>query len=181
MICIRCKMVVRYELEKLGINLLVVRAGQVEILEPISKQQLASFKQALIEADLELVDTRKNVLIEKIVNVISEMIDHPVLAVKNNFSYYLSKKLNRDYTYMANVFSESQGITLEHFVIENKIRKVKQLICHNDLNLTEISRQLNYSSVAHLSTQFKKVTGVTPSHFKLLAGNNMLQSQMCEL
>lgn len=181
MVCLRCQMIVKYELEKLNINLMLVEAGRVEILEPISIQQIASFKIALINADLELVDTRKNVLIDKIINAISEMINYSDGALKINFSYYLSEKLNLDYTYMANMFSDNQGTTIEQFIIMRKIQKVKQLICHNDLNFTEISWKLHYSSVAHLSTQFKKVTGITPSQYKHICCNSLLRQQMWEL
>ena len=181
MICLRCQMVVRYELEKLGIKLMVVRPGSVEILETISSQQLADFKLALIKADLELVDNRKNLLIEKIINVIGEMINNTDGALKVNFSHYLSKKLNLDYTYMANMFSQNQGITIEHFIIEHRIERAKQLICFKDLNLTQISWQLQYSSVAHLSAQFKKITGITPSQYKNIDCNSPSRSQMCEL
>ncbi|WP_255563539.1 helix-turn-helix domain-containing protein [Mucilaginibacter rivuli] len=152
-----------------------VEAGRVEIFEEMSVKQLELFKLALKEADLELVDNRKNILIDKIINVICEMINHSEVVIKTNFSYHLSKKLNLDYTYMANVFSETQGITIEQFIIQNRIQKVKQLICHNDLNLTEISWQLHFSSVAHLSTQFKKVTGITPSQYKHIDCNKPLR------
>lgn len=174
-------MVVRHELEKLGINLMVVRSGQVEILEPISILQIENFKLALLKADLELVENPKNLLIDKIINVITEMINYSDNAFKVNFSYYLSKKLNLDYTYMANMFSENQGITIEQFIIQHRIEKVKQLICSNDLNLTQISWKLHYSSVAHLSTQFKKITGITPSQYKNTERNTGLRAVMCEL
>ncbi|MBC7398308.1 MAG: helix-turn-helix transcriptional regulator, partial [Mucilaginibacter sp.] len=120
-------------------------------------------------------------LIERIKTIVLDMIDNSDYPLKNNFSFHLSQKLNLDYTYLANVFSAMQGITLEHFIIVNKIRRVKELICAKDLNLTEISRKLNYSSVAHLSTQFKKVTGVTPSHFKYIKFAGTLLPAMCEL
>lgn len=181
MVCVRCQMVVRYELEKLGIKLMTVEVGKVEILEEMSVEQMTLFKLALKAADLELVDNRKNILIDKIVNAISEMINHSEVIIKTSFSHYLSKKLNRDYTYMANVFSETQGITIEQFIIQHRIQRVKQLICHNDLNLTEISWQLHFSSVAHLSTQFKKVTGITPSQYKHIDCNSPLRPEMCEL
>ncbi|MEO6521386.1 MAG: AraC family transcriptional regulator [Mucilaginibacter sp.] len=167
-------MVVKYELEKLGINLMTIEAGMVTILEAMSAQQLVSFKLALINADLELVDSRKNMLVDKIINVISEMINGTDHVLKINFSNHLSKKLNLDYTYMANVFSEHQGTTIEQYIIQHRILRVKQLICHNDLNLTEISWKLNYSSVAHLSTQFKKVTGITPSQYKHIDCNSRI-------
>lgn len=181
MSCLSCHIVVKYELERLGINLMVVKSGQVEILEPISVLQIENFKLALLKADLELVENPKSLLINKIINVIAEMINNSDSAFKVNFSYYLSKKLNLDYTYMANMFSESQGITIEHFVIRQRIEKVKQLICSNDLNLTQISYKLHYSSVAHLSTQFKKITGITPSQYKHIERNAGLRAVMCEL
>ena len=166
MVCLRCQMVVRYELEKLGIKLMEVAPGRVEILEAISPQQLADFKLALINAELEVIESTKSILTDKIIGVINDMINCSKDALKINFSYYLSKKLNLDYTYMANVFSENQGITIEHFIIQARIERVKQLICFEELNLTQISWQLHFSSVAHLSTQFKKITGITPSQYK---------------
>lgn len=181
MSCLSCQMVVKYELEKLGINLMVVRSGQVEILEPISILQIENFKLALLKADLELVENPRSLLIDKIINVITDMINYSDSAFKVNFSYYLSRKLNLDYTYMANIFSESQGTTIEQFIIQHKIEKVKQLICSNDLNLTQISWKLHYSSVAHLSTQFKKVTGITPSQYKHIDRKGTLRPAMCEL
>ncbi len=174
-------MVVRYELEKLGLNNTLIKAGQVEILEPVSVEQISKLKLALYKAGLELIDNRKHILIERIKTAVLEMLDYSETALKTNFSYHLSKKLDLDYTYLANVFSESQGITIEHYVISNRIRKVKELICYKELNLTEISWKLNYSSVAHLSTQFKKVTGITPSRFKHIECNSSSPSSMCEL
>ncbi len=181
MVCISCQMVVKYELEKLDLNATLIEAGRVEILEPISVEQIDKLKTALYKAGLELTDNRKHILIEKIKAIVLEMLDYSGAALKTNFSYYLSKKLSLDYTYLANTFSEDQGITIEHYIISNKIRKVKELISYNELNLTEISWKLNYSSVAHLSTQFKKVTGITPSRFKHIECNTSLPSSMCEL
>jgi YesN/AraC family two-component response regulator len=181
MVCVSCQMVVRYELEKLGLTDTAIKAGQVDIFEPISIEQIGNLKTALDKAGLELIDNRKDILIEKIKAVVLEMLDYSGAALKTNFSYYLSKKLNLDYTYLANTFSEGQGITIEHYIISNKIRKVKELISYNELSLTEISWKLNYSSVAHLSTQFKKVTGLTPSRFKHIECNTPLPSSMCEL
>jgi YesN/AraC family two-component response regulator len=180
MVCIRCQMVVRYELEKLGLYCASVEAGKVEIIGDVSADQINKFKIALLIAGLELITDKKNILIEKIKSVISEMLIYSELALKTNFSDYLSKRLNLDYTYLANTFSENQGITIEHYIITNKIQRVKELICYKDLNLTEISWKLHYSSVAHLSTQFKKVTGVTPSYFKHKC-NSAVPAEMCEL
>lgn len=181
MVCLRCRMVVKSELEKLGLYCISVEPGQVEVLGPLSDNQLRNFKVALLNAGLELIEDRKNILIERIKTTILAMIDDSEHPLKTNFSFYLSEVLNRDYTYLANVFSAVQGITIEHFIIANKIRRVKELICDKQLNLTEISWKLNYSSVAHLSTQFKKVTGVTPSHFKYIERADTLLPAMCEL
>jgi AraC-like DNA-binding protein len=180
MACLSCQIVVRYELEKIGITHIVISSGHVEILEPISSQQIENFKIGLLKAELELVENPKSVLVDKIAHVITEMINSDS-AFKVNFSYYLSKKLNLDYTYMANIFSESQGITIEQFIIQHKIDKVKQLICFHDLTLTQISLKLHYSSVAHLSTQFKKITGITPSEYKHVDCNHHSHVAMCEL
>jgi AraC-like DNA-binding protein len=174
-------MVVKSELEKLGLYCISVEAGQVEVLGPLSVDQMQNFKIALLHAGLELIEDRKNILIERIKTTILAMIDDSEHPLKTNFSFYLSEMLNLDYTYLANVFSAMQGITIEHFIIANKIRRVKELICGKELNLTEISWKLNYSSVAHLSTQFKKVTGVTPSHFKYIECADTLLPAMCEL
>ena len=156
------------ELEKLSVSCLSIEPGRVETTQPISVMQMKYLKIALNKAGLELMDDKKNILIERIKTVILDMINYSEHPLKINFSDFLSHKLNLDYTYLANVFSENQGVTIEQYVIANKIRRVKELICDNDLNLTQISWKLHYSSVAHLSTQFKKVTGITPSHFKHL-------------
>ncbi|GAA4104854.1 AraC family transcriptional regulator [Mucilaginibacter panaciglaebae] len=174
-------MVVKSELEKLGMYCITVETGQVEVLGNLSDHQLRYFKAALLNAGLELIEDRKKILIERIKAIVLDMIDNSDYPLKTNFSLYLSEMLNLDYTYLANVFSAMQGITVEHFIIANKIRRVKELICAKELNLTEISWKLNYSSVAHLSTQFKKVTGVTPSHFKYIECAGTLLPAMCEL
>nr|WP_299499932.1 AraC family transcriptional regulator [Mucilaginibacter sp.] len=181
MICLSCQIVVKHEFEKLGLFCTSVEIGQVETMGPISVDQLKNIKTALLNAGLELLEDRKSILIEKIKNVILEMIDDSDHPLKTNFSYYLSKSLNLDYTYLANVFSEMEDTTIERFIIANKIKRVKELIAYKELSLTEISWKLNYSSVAHLSTQFKKVTGVTPSHFKYVECASPLLSAMCEL
>ncbi len=168
MLCTRCIMIVELELKKLNLQYTSISLGKVEIAGGISPEQIEQIKIALLQSGLELIDGKKSILIEKIKNVISEMLDHPEAPLKTNFSDYLSSKLNYDYTYLANIFSEDQGTTIEHFIIVSKIQRVKDLMYSNEFNLTEISWKLNYSSVAHLSTQFKKVTGVTPSKFKTL-------------
>jgi YesN/AraC family two-component response regulator len=168
MVCIRCKMVVKEELTKLGLHVTTVELGEAEILETISTEQHDQFKTALLKSGLELMDDKKSVLIQKIKNVIIELVHYTEEPLNVNFSDYLSKKLDYDYTYLANLFSEVQGITIEKFIISHKIERVKELLVYNELNLTEIAYLMHYSSVAHLSTQFKKVTGLTPSHFKQL-------------
>ena len=174
-------MVVKNELEKVGLVCISVEEGIAETEGPISAEQMGKIKIALLNAGLELMDDKKNILIERIKHVILDMINYSDHPLKTNFSHYLSQQLNLDYTYLANIFSEVQGSTIEHYIIVNKIRRVKELICYKELNLTEISWKLHYSSVAHLSTQFKKVTGVTPSHFKYIDCNSVPPSKMCEL
>ncbi|MEO6630076.1 MAG: AraC family transcriptional regulator [Mucilaginibacter sp.] len=181
MVCLRCRMVVKSELEKIGAYCISVEVGKVETLSPLSIEQMKSFKTALFNAGLELTDGKKNILTEKIKTVILDMVNYSDQQLKTNFSDYLSSKLNLDYTYLANIFSEVEGTTVEHFIIMAKIRRVKELICDNELTLTEISWKLHYSSVAHLSTQFKKVTGITPSHYKYMDCNSAVRSEMCEL
>lgn len=166
MVSIRCKLAVKAILKKLGLHFIVVDLGEVEIMETISVEQRDLLAAALHESGLELMDDRKAVLIEKIKNVIIEMVHYSDEMIKMNFSDYLSSKLNHDYTYMANLFSEVQGTTIEHFIISHKVERIKELIIYDELNITEIAWKLNYSSVAHLSNQFKKVTGLSPSHFK---------------
>jgi AraC-like DNA-binding protein len=168
MVCIRCKMVVKEVLTKLGLHYTSVELGEAEVLENISSEQHEQIKTALLKSGLELMDDKKSVLIQKIKNVIIELVHYSEEPLVINFSEYLSRKLNHDYTYLANLFSEVQGITIEKFLITHKIERVKELLVYNEMNLTEIAYHLHYSSVAHLSAQFKKVTGLTPSHFKKL-------------
>lgn len=155
-------------LKKLGLHCVNVDLGEIEILETISAAQREQLKMELQKSGLELMDDKKAILIEKIKNVIVEMVHYTEEPLKTNFSDFLAEKLQYDYTYLSNLFSEVVGTTIEHFIIAHKIERVKELIVYDELNLTEISYLLNYSSVAHLSNQFKKVTGLTPSHFKKL-------------
>jgi AraC-like DNA-binding protein len=166
MVSTRCKMVVKEELTKLGLHFIVVDLGEVDIMEDITSSQREQLKSVLLCSGLELMDDKRAVLIEKIKNAIIEKVHHTEEIARINFSDYLSQKLNYDYTYLANLFSEIQGTTIEQFVICHKIERIKELIIYGDLNITEIAYKMNYSSVAHLSNQFKKVTGLTPSHFK---------------
>lgn len=166
MVSNRCKMAVKEELKKLGLHFIVVDLGEVDIMEDISIEKREELKSALASSGLELMDDKRSMLIEKIKNIIIDMIHHSDELIRVNYSDYLSEKLNHDYTYLANLFSEVQGTTIEHFIISHKIERIKELIIYNELNITEIAFKMNYSSVAHLSNQFKKVTGLSPSHFK---------------
>jgi AraC-like DNA-binding protein len=168
MVSNRCKTAVKEELKKLRLHFIVVDLGEVEIMEDISVEQREQLNKALLITGLELMDDKRAILIEKIKNVIIEMIHHTDEIIKTNFSDFLSEKLNHDYTYLANLFSEVQGTTIEKFIISHKIERIKELIIYDELTITEIAWKMNYSSVAHLSNQFKKVTGLSPSHFKQL-------------
>ena len=168
MVCIRCKMVVKDELTKLGLHYTSVELGEAEIQENISAGLHDQIKAALLKSGLELMDDKKSILIQKIKNVIIELVHYSEEPLTIKFSEYLSQKLNHDYTYLANLFSEVQGTTIEKFLITHKIERVKELLVYDELNLTEISYRMHYSSVAHLSAQFRKVTGLTPTHFKQL-------------
>jgi AraC-like DNA-binding protein len=168
MVCIRCKMVVKEELKNLGLTYVIVELGEVEILETMLAEQRTLFKEALLKSGLELMDDKRSMLIEKIKNVITEMIHYTEEVPRINFSNFLADKLQYDYTYLANLFSEVEGTTIEHHIIAHKIERVKELLVYDELSLTEIAYKLHYSSVAHLSNQFKKVTGLTTSHFKQL-------------
>ena len=164
----RCKIMVKEALKKLGLHYIMVDLGEVEIMENLSVEKREQLKSALVNAGLELMDDRRSVLIEKIKNVIVEMVHYTDELPKTNFSDFISKKLSHDYTYLANLFSEVQGTTIEQFIILHKTERIKELIIYGELNITEIANKMNYSSVAHLSTQFKKVTGLSPTHFKQL-------------
>jgi AraC-like DNA-binding protein len=168
MVSSRCKTAVKEELRKMKLHFLVVDLGEVEIMEELSAEQWEELKRALKSIELELMDDKRAVLIERIKGAIIEMVHHTEEAIKINFSDFLSEKLNHNYTYLANLFSEIQGTTIEQFLISHKVERIKELIIYDELNITEIAWKMNYSSVAHLSNQFKKVTGLSPSHFKQL-------------
>ena len=159
---------VKLELEKLGLSYTSIELGMVEIKENITDELKKALKSNLAISGLELMDDKKSILIDRIKNVIIEMIHYSESIPKVNYSEYISEKLGYDYTYLSNIFSEVKGITIQHFIIKHKIEKAKELILYDELNLTEISYRLHYSSVAHLSNQFKKVTGHTPSYYKKL-------------
>ena len=168
MVSQRCKMVVKTELRLLGLHFVVVDLGEIEIMETLTEDQRILLKNALLISGFELMDDKKAILIERIKTTIINLIHNYDGEMRMKFSNYLSEKLVHDYTYMSNLFSEVQGITIEQFLISHKVERVKELIMYDELNITEIAWKMNYSSVAHLSNQFKKVTGLSPSHFKQL-------------
>lgn len=168
MVSLRCKLLVQQELDKLGLHYLIIELGNVEILENITEDQRRQLKSNLNLSGLELLDDKRSILIERIKNVIIEMIHYADELPNVKYSEYISQKLDYDYTYLANVFSEVKGITIQEFIIAHKVEKVKELLFYDNLSLTEIAFQVKYSSVAHLSNQFKKNTGLTPSFYRKL-------------
>jgi AraC-like DNA-binding protein len=161
-------MVVKSELKKLGLHYTTVDLGEAETLEDITPSQMALLDKCLRKTGLELMDDQKSILVEKIKAIIIELVHYNDDQIKINLSEYLSEKLNHSYSFLANLFSEVKGTTIENFFLAHKIEKVKELLVYDELSLTEIAYRLHYSSVAHLSNQFKKMTGLTPSHFKNL-------------
>jgi AraC-like DNA-binding protein len=166
MVSLRCKLFVKDELNKLGINYLAVDLGVIDLAEDISREKRMQLKDGLLKAGLELLDDKKSILVERIKNLIIEMVHYSEELPNINFSDYISEKLGYDYTYLSNVFSEVKGTTIQHYIIMHRIEKVKELLLYDELNLTEISYRLQFSSVAHLSNQFKKITGLTPSFYR---------------
>jgi len=168
MVSRRCIMMVKQNLQEFGINYSSVELGVIETVGEISREQRELLAKVLLKSGLELMDDKKAILIEQIKTTVIDLIHHSNGTLKVNFSDYICKRLGHNYTYLSNLFSETEGMTIEHFMIAHKIERVKELILYDELNLTEISYQLHYSSVAHLSNQFKKVTGLTPSFYKNL-------------
>lgn len=168
MVCSRCKMVVKLELEKLGFENPMVELGEVELKEEASKSELEKLDTALRKLGFELLDDKKTRIIEKIKNIIVQQVHHSTVPPSSNLSDLIADKLHYDYTYLSNLFTESEGITIEKYFIAQRIEKVKELLVYDELSLTEIADMLNYSSSAYLSSQFKKVTGLTPSFYKSL-------------
>ena len=166
MVSERCKLAVKAALKKQELHFVVVDLGEVDVMEDLTPAQLKQLDADIRKSGLELMDDKKAVLIEKIKGTIIEMVHYADEFIKMNFSDFISKKLNHDYTYLSNLFSEVQGTTIEKFIISHKIERIKELIIYDELNISEIAWKMNYSSVAHLSNQFKKETGLTPSHFK---------------
>jgi AraC-like DNA-binding protein len=168
MVSDRCKTLVKTELEKLGFHYILVDLGEAEITENLSAEQLKQLDDELVKSGLSLISDHKSILIEQIKNTVIELVHYTDEQIKINFSDYLSEKLNYDYTYLANLFSENQGVSIEHFLLTHRIEKVKELLVYDEMNISEIAYKLHFSSTAHLSNQFKKMTGLTPSDYKHL-------------
>lgn len=166
MVCNRCIMVVQNELDKLGLAVKSIKLGEVILNNDTNPEEKKKLEQALLALGFQMIDDKKGRIVEKIKNTIIELVHHQDNDAKTNLSDILSNKLHHDYNYLSNLFSEIEGTTIEKYFIAQKIEKVKELLVYDELSLSEIAFQLNYSSVAYLSNQFKKVTGLTPSHFK---------------
>lgn len=172
MVCNRCVLVVKQELEKLNLLPAGVSMGEVQLSKPATDKQLTKLNEKLKELGFEILDDQKQKQIEKIKNMLIKKVQSGEVEEHFSITTFLSKALNKDYSYISRLFSEVEGITIEQFFILQKIEKVKELLVYGELNLSEISYQLGYSSVAHLSAQFKKVTGLTPSHFKKIGNSH---------
>jgi AraC-like DNA-binding protein len=166
MVSQRCKMAVKEELRKLGIRFANIELGEVEVFDNITQKQREALKRSLYNCGLELMDDKRTILIEKVKNLITEMIHYNDELPRINYSDFISEHIQHDYTYLSNIFSQVKGITIQQFIINHKVERIKELISYGEMNLTEIAWKMNYSSVAHLSNQFKKITGFSPSHFK---------------
>jgi AraC-like DNA-binding protein len=175
MVCSRCKMVVKSEFEKLGLQTISVELGEVELQNDISESQKEVLLQNLHKLGFDLIDDKKSKTIEKIKTLIIDLVHHKNNELKINLSDYLVQNLNQDYSTLSNLFSEIENTTIEKYFISQKIEKVKELLIYNELSLSEIADLLNYSNVAHLSNQFKKITGYTPTYFKQLKDKKRIQ------
>lgn len=171
MVCNRCVLVVKQELDRLGLPVEDVQLGEIQLAKEITSNERAQIEQALTPLGFELIDDKKSLLIEKIKAIIIELVHHQDSDIKQNLSDVLSSKLEQDYNYLSGLFSAIEGTTIEKYFIAQKIERVKELLVYGELSLSEIAYHLNYSSVAYLSNQFKKVTGLTPSHFKKVGEN----------
>lgn len=171
MVCNRCIMVVKAELNRLAIDVVSVELGEAELFAPLDRVQRENLEAALQPLGFQLIDDRREVLIDRIKTLIVELVHSKNKELKVTLSDYLSERLHHDYNYISNLFSEIEGLTIEKYFIAQRIERVKELIVYGESTLSQIAFELNYSSVAHLSAQFKKVTGLTPSHFKQIKAN----------
>lgn len=172
MVCDRCISAVKAELDKFSIKTTSIKLGEAEIAENISEERKNQLNQALKKLGFELIDNKRSRIIEKIKTLVVELVYQQKEPLKIKLSTFISEELNQDYTYLSNLFSEVQGVTIEHFFISQKIERVKELLIYDELSLSQIAFQLNYSSTAHLSSQFKKMTGMTPTQFKQIKEKN---------
>jgi AraC-like DNA-binding protein len=166
MVSLRCKIAVKEELKKLGLHYIFVELGEVDIMEDLTVSQREQLKENLLKIGLELMDDKKSILVERIKNIITEMVQYTEELPDVNYSVYIADKLRHDYTYLSNIFSEVNGISIKQYIINQKIEKAKEFIMYDELTLSEIAFKLHYSSIGHFSNQFKKITGVTPSFYK---------------
>lgn len=171
MVCNRCISVVTAEMRKLGFEEAMVTMGEVNIPNELKSEEMQKIAEALNSHGFEIIDDKKSAVIEKIKTLVIDQIHHANDRLKVNYSTLISGKLAKDYSYLSNLFSEVEGVTIEQYIILQKIEKVKELLVYDELSLSQIADEMGYSSVAHLSNQFKKVTGLTPSHFKSIKEN----------
>lgn len=175
MVCNRCNIVVKSELEKLGFQTISVELGEVDLSEDFKDDEKNIVSKRLLLLGFELLDDKIKITIERIKNLIIDLVHHQNIEIKINLSHFIAETLAQDYNTLSNLFSEVEGKTIEHYFISQKIEKVKELLLYNELTLSEIAFKLNYSDVAHLSNQFKKTTGLTPTHFRKLKENKRVQ------
>lgn len=178
MVCNRCILVVKQELEQLGLHHAQVSMGEIDLEKPLTKKQEVLLNDHLKELGFELLDDQKQQLIEKIRSLVIKKIQDGEIEEHFILSLFLAKTLKKDYSYLSRLFSAIQGITIEQFFILQKIEKVKELLVYNEWSLGEIAWKLGYSSIAHLSAQFKKITGLTPSSFKKMGGHRKSLDQV---
>ena len=171
MVCSRCKMVIKDELIKFGVHPTSIELGEVEIKEELNIEKRSELNKTLELFGFELIDGKKSQLIEKIKNTIVDLVHYSDEQLKTNLSEHISQLLHHDYNYLSNLFSEVEGTTIEKYFISQKIEKVKELLKYDELSLSEIADHMGYSSVAYLSNQFKKQTGLTPTFYKSLKQN----------
>lgn len=174
MVSLRCKIIVKSVLDNMNIPYKSVELGEAELIEDLPAEKYEKVKNDLLRYGLEVMEDKKSILIEKIKNIIVEMIHYSEDPPMLNFSSFISEKLQYDYNYLSKLFSEVKGTTIEHYIISHKIERAKEMLVYSDLSLTEIAEKLHYSSVAHLSNQFKKVTGLTPSFFKKMKNKRLI-------